>query len=63
MVSQMVTCFVVFLLMQGVGDDGTLRLLIWEDAARLGTLNSKIPSLSEVAYQRRIWGEVASSKM
>ena len=29
-------------------------------AARLGTLNSKIPSLSDVVYESRIWGEVVS---
>ena len=55
--------FAVFLMPHGVKDDGTLSSSVWEDMARLGTLNSKIPSLSEVAYERGIWGEVASSKM
>ena len=38
----------VFLLPLGVGDERTLRSSMWEVAARLGTLNSKIPSLSDV---------------
>ena len=34
---------------QGVGNKGTIRSSIWEVVARFGTLNSKIPSLSNVA--------------
>ena len=44
--SKKVTCFAVFLELQGVGNAGTLRLSMWEVATRLGTLNSRIPSLS-----------------
>ena len=39
---------VVFLLPLRVMNDGTLSLSIWGVAARLGTLNSKIPSLFNV---------------
>ena len=31
------------------GELGTVRMSMWECAARLGTLNSRIPSLSDVA--------------
>ena len=58
--SQEVTHFAVFLLLQGVGDDGTLRSSIQEDMASFETLNSKVPSLSEVTYERRIWEGIAS---
>ena len=44
-----VMLLVVFLLLLWVGDEGTLRSSIWEVAGRLGTLNPKIPSLSDVA--------------
>ena len=39
---------VVFLLPLGVGDEGIWRSSIWDVAARLGTLDSKISSLSDV---------------
>ena len=46
-----VTHIVVFLKPPGPGEEGTLRSSIWEwnCATRLGNLNSKITSLSEVA--------------
>ena len=44
-----VTCFAVFLKPPGVGEEGTLRISIWDCTARFGTLTSKIPSLSDVA--------------
>ena len=34
----------------------TLRVSVWECAAMFWSLNSKIPSLSNVAYKSRIWG-------
>ena len=54
----------VFLKLPGAGEEGTLRLSIWDWdwATRLGTVISMIPSLSDVAYESRIRGEVASSK-
>ena len=61
--SQKVTCFAAFLMPHWVGDVGTLRLSIWEDMARLETLNSNNPSLSEVVYEGKIWGKVASSNI
>ena len=39
----------VFLKPPGVGEVGTLRVSMWECTTKLGTLNSKIPSLSNVA--------------
>ena len=33
----------------GEGEVGTLRVFMWGCVARFGTLNSKIPSLSDVA--------------
>ena len=44
----MVTCLAVFK-PAGAGDVGTLRESTWECAKMFGTLNSKIPSLSDVA--------------
>ena len=52
---------VVFLKPTGAGEEGTLRVYIWDCAAGLGTLNSKNPNLSDVAQERRILQEVASS--
>ena len=46
---QNVTLLLVFLMLLGVGEVGILRGSTWNVAARFGTLNSKIPSLSEVA--------------
>ena len=40
---------------------GTVRASMCEWATGFGTLNSRIPSHSGVAYESRIWGEVASS--
>ena len=40
---------VVFLEPPGVGEVATLRVSMWECATRFGGLNSKIPSLSDVA--------------
>ena len=37
----------VFLMLLGVGEVGTLKSSTWKVAARLGILNSKIPSLSK----------------
>ena len=42
------TCLAVFLEPPLAGEVGTVRVSMWECAARLGTLNSKIPSLSYV---------------
>ena len=41
--SNKVTHLVVFLKPPGAGEEGTLRVSIWDCVARLGTLNSKIP--------------------
>ena len=43
-----VTCLVVFLKPPGGGGVGTLRESTWDYATMFGTLNSKIPSLSNV---------------
>ena len=42
-------CLAVFLKPPQVGEVRILRVAIWDCAAKLGTLNSKIPSLSDVA--------------
>ena len=47
--SQKMMHWVVFLEPPGVGEVGTLRVSIWECATRFGILNSKVPSLSDVA--------------
>ena len=53
----------VFLKPPGVGEVGTVRVSIWEWAIRLGTLNSQIPSLSDMSHKRvGSVGKVASSK-
>ena len=41
--SQKVTHLAVFLKPPGVGEVGTLRVSLWECAARFGTLNSQDP--------------------
>ena len=46
--SQKVTALVVFLMPLQLGEVGTSRLSTWEVAAKLGTLNTMIPSLSKV---------------
>ena len=45
---QKVMHLVVYLKLPGVGEVVTLRVSMWECATKLGTLNSKIPSLSNV---------------
>ena len=52
--SQKVTHLAVFLKLPWAGDVGTLRESTWECATRLGTLNSKIHSLSNFVYEIRI---------
>ena len=47
--SQKLTVLVVFLMPVGFREVGMFKLSIWEVAARLGTLNVTIPSLSNVA--------------
>ena len=59
--SQKLTCLVVFLKPPGLGKLGMIMELIWDGAARLGTLNSRIPKCSDVTYESRIWGLVTSS--
>ena len=44
-----VTCFAVFLKLHGVGDKGKHRSSMCDVYGRFGTLNSKIPSLLDVA--------------
>ena len=44
-----VTAFAVFLMPLGSGEVGTSMLSTSDVAAKLGTLNAMIPSLSEVA--------------
>ena len=51
----------VFLKLSGLGKLGMVMGSIWDCAARLGTLNSMIPKCSNVAYESRMWGLVASS--
>ena len=58
---QKVMHLAVFLNLLRVEKVGTVRVSTWERATRFGTLNSSIPSLSDVTYERRILGEVASS--
>ena len=47
----------VFLKPIEVGEVGMVRASMCEWAARFGTLNSRIPSHSDVAYESRIWGK------
>ena len=54
------THLAVFLKPPGVGEVGMVRALMCEWATRFSTLNSKIPKCSDVTYESRIWGEVAS---
>ena len=46
---QKITCLAVLRMLLGVEEVGMLRSSTWEVAARLGTLNAMIPSLSKVA--------------
>ena len=55
------TVFVVFLVPLGLGEVGVSMLSTWEVAAKLGTLKATIPSLSKVAKERMICGDIASS--
>ena len=54
---QKVMHLAIFLRPPRGGEEGTVRVSMWECAARLGTLNSRIPSLSNVAWESTIWGE------
>ena len=53
----------VFLKPPGLGELGTVTASMWNCAARLGPLNSRITKHSNVAYESMIWQLVASSNM
>ena len=59
--SQKVMQLVVFLKLPQLGELEMVMASMWDCAARLGTLNSRIPKCSDIAYKSRIWGLVASS--
>ena len=60
---QKVAHLAVFLRPPVLGELEMVTASMWDCAVRLRTLNSRIPKKSDVVYDSRIWGLVASSDM